>query len=325
MNPAIGGSYIGSKLIIVEGLTGSGKSIMAHMIARQLTYNGIPAGWVHEGELRHPIFVDDESSVERFMVDIHERWGAYARQVASLDQVAVVEACFLNNTMETLMDSNVRRSEILQFADRLLALIEPLDPVLVYLAQPDVRQALERNFANRGPGFEEFVIDLVAGKPYAVSRGWTGYEGMVRYWQDFVALTDELYDRLDMSKIRIDNSAGDWAAYDRQVLDYLSIPLVPEPATSPAQSMSLAGVYKARESGQEFPVTYEGGELGVSLLSNAKSRLIPLGSNRFLAQGWHFELSFEGDGWGKAGLLRIGGKDVDYLRLVGTEADRISP
>ena len=40
--------YVVSKLIIVEGLTGSGKSIMAHFNARQLQYNGIPVNWVHE-------------------------------------------------------------------------------------------------------------------------------------------------------------------------------------------------------------------------------------------------------------------------------------
>ena len=53
-------TYIGSKLIIVEGLTGSGKSIMAHFIARQLQYNRIPASWVHEGEETHPILMDIE-------------------------------------------------------------------------------------------------------------------------------------------------------------------------------------------------------------------------------------------------------------------------
>ena len=53
-------SYVGSKLILVEGLTGSGKSIMAHMIARQLRHNGISATWIHEGELPHPLGIEDD-------------------------------------------------------------------------------------------------------------------------------------------------------------------------------------------------------------------------------------------------------------------------
>ena len=65
--------YVGSKLIIVEGLTGSGKSIMAHFIARQLEYNGIPASWVHEGEEPHPILMDVESSIESFMAEMRKK------------------------------------------------------------------------------------------------------------------------------------------------------------------------------------------------------------------------------------------------------------
>jgi len=67
--------YVGSKLIIVEGLTGSGKSIMAHFIARQLQYNGIAASWVHEGEEPHPILMDVESSIEDPKVSHQETEG----------------------------------------------------------------------------------------------------------------------------------------------------------------------------------------------------------------------------------------------------------
>ena len=78
--------YVGSKLILVEGLTGSGKSIMAHFIARQLQYNGIPATWIHEGEDPHPILMDVESTIDDYMVEMRRRWTAYVDQVGCSDE-----------------------------------------------------------------------------------------------------------------------------------------------------------------------------------------------------------------------------------------------
>jgi len=43
----------------------------------------------------------------------------------------------------------------------------------------------------------------------------------------------------------------------------------------------------------------------------------------FIAAGWHFEVSFELDDLNGTSVLRIGGRDVDYLSLVGTAAEKI--
>jgi adenylylsulfate kinase-like enzyme len=66
----------GSEPILVEGLTGSGKSTMAHFIARQLNYNGIAASWLHEGEISHPVLIDMDGSIESYMAKVRANWVA---------------------------------------------------------------------------------------------------------------------------------------------------------------------------------------------------------------------------------------------------------
>jgi thymidylate kinase len=315
--------YVWSKLIIVEGLTGSGKSIMAHFIARQLQYNGIPASWVHEGEEPHPILMDVGSSIEGYMDEMRERWAAYVDQVELSGEVRVVEASFFNNLIESLLAYNVDRPKILQYGDELQALIEPLNPTLVYLVQEDVDRALERNFKGRGKGFRNYVIRYATDTPFAKQRGWEGYEGMVMFWREFVTVTDELFQRYRIRKLKIDNSAGNWDDYNRQVLEYLSIPLIPEQGVSQSEAIKLIGVYKDR-SGKEFTVHYEDGELTINLFLNVRTRLVRRAEQVFLAEGWHFEISFESDGLSGASVMRIGGRDVDYLSLVGTVANKTS-
>lgn len=317
-------AYIGSKLILVEGLTGSGKSIMAHFIARQLQYHGFLASWVHEAEVPHPILLDDQpASLDTYMLKMRQRWADFVDQVGLSAEVRVVEACFFNNLIETLLAHNVERSKIIEYFDELQALIEPLDPTLVYLVQQDLDKALERNFANRGKGFENFVIRLVADMPVAIQRGWQGYAGMRTFWGEFVALTDELFHRFHYHKLKIDNSAGDWQAYRRQVMQVLGLPLIPEQGLSPAEAQALVGLYRANNSGKEFTVHYEDGELTINIFLNVRTRLVRQAQGVLLAEGWHFELSFEYDDLKGVYVLRFGGRDVDYLALVGTLAEKI--
>lgn len=316
--------HVGSKLIMIEGLTGSGKSIMAHFIARQLHYNGIAANWVHEGEVPHPFLMDWDTSIERYMAEIRTKWAAYVDQVSSSIGVCVIEASFFNNLLETLFAHKVESPQIIKFAAELLAYSESLNPALVYLVQEDVEQALARNFSRRGAGFRDFVIELATSTPLANDKGWEGYPGMLRYWQAFVALTDELFNRFPSQKIKIDNTAGDWEIYNQQVVDFLSIPLIPEHQISPTEAQRLIGLYKNRKGDQVFAVRFEGGELIINLFLKVWSRLVYRSQNEFWAEGWPFEISFESDDLNGACVLKIGGGDVDYLPLVGTAADKVS-
>lgn len=317
-------NYLRSKLILVEGLTGSGKSIMAHFIARQLQYNGIPASWVHEGEEPHPILSELDTSVDSFLAETRANWVAYFDQVGSSAEIRVLEACFFNNLLETLWAHNVERSQIIQFADELQTFIEPLNPTLVYLVQDDVENALERNFLDRGNGFRAYVIEFATSTPLAKTRGWEGYEGMVRFWQEFVALTDVLFIGFPGRKLKIDNTAGDWETYNQEVVDFLSIPLIPEENISQTEALSLIGVYKDRQSGKDFAVRFEAGELSINLFLNVWTRLIRRAPNVFLAEGWPFVISFKSGEMSGASTLQISGKDVDYLALVGTVAEKAS-
>jgi hypothetical protein len=316
--------YVGSKFIIVEGLTGSGKSCMAHFIARQLQYNGIAASWVHEGEIPHPFLIDLDTSIERYMIEIRANWLAYVDQVGSSTEVRVVEACFFNNLLETLLANKVGTPQILQFAVELQMYSEPLNPTLIYLVQEDVEHALERNFNRRGTDFRNFVIDLATSTPLAKDRGWEGDAGMLQYWQAFVALTDNLFKRFPGRKLKIDNTAGNWDNYNRQVMECLSIPLTPERGVSQSEAMGLIGVYNDRRNGKEFTVHYRDGELTINLFLDVKTRLVRGAEKVFMAEGWHFEISFELDSLSRASVMRIGGRDVDYLRLVGTVAYKTS-
>jgi hypothetical protein len=254
---------------------------------------------------------------------MREKWVAYFDQVRSAPDVKVLEACFYNNLLETLLAYKVGWPQILQFADELLVSIKPLNPTLIYLVQDDVDKALEQNFKRRGDGFRNYVIKYATSTPLAVYRGWEGLAGMLLFWQAFVSLTDELFTRFPGSKLMIDISAGDWENYYREVLNLLSIPLVPDQKIIDTEVQCLIGIYKSKHSGQEFIVRFDSGKLTINIHSNERTNLVRRSEFTFEAEGWPFEISFEYDELSGEGVLRIAGGDVDYLPLVGTVAEKL--
>lgn len=315
---------ISNKLIIVEGLTGLGKSTLAHFIARQLQYHDIAATWVHEGELEHPLSIEVDSGIDIFMQTALDKWRGLVSQIESSGGHTILEACVFNNLFETLFSHNVPTPKIYRYSDVLQDTIKPLQPALVYLTQNDVSKALADNFRNRGPGFRDFVIKFATATPYAQHRGLVGYEGMIKFWHDFVALTDQLYERFRFQKIALLNSVGNWESLNQLVLDFLSIPFVPEMQLSDDEVVSFTGAYKDQRSGREFTVRYQNHYLVANIFLDSWTRLIPKTIGTFIADGWHFIVCFEKDASGKIESLRIEGQDVDYHSLVGTVAERVS-
>jgi hypothetical protein len=259
------------------------------------------------------------------MAESLARWAAFVDHIRSSDQIMVVEACLFNNLLESLLMHNVARPEIMRYGCELEKVIEPLNPALIYLTQNDVAQALERNFSNRGPGFTDYVIKLATGTPFAKQRGLQGYAGMVTFWQNFVALTDQLFREFSMDKLMIENSDGAWERYNRQVLTFLSLPLAPEQRVSESEAQDLVGKYRDEKSDRTFTVQYENERLLIDIFLQVKTHLLPRTKRVFCTEGWYFEICFERDESGKIGKLEIGGKDVDYLALVGTVAVKEPP
>ena len=313
-----------NKLIIVEGLTGLGKSTLAHFIARQLQYHEIEVTWVHEGELEHPVSIDSDSGIDIFMQAALVKWRGLVSHIERSGEIIILDASLFNNLLESLFSHNLPTPKIYQFSDEIQDTIQSLQPALVYLTHSDVNKALAENFRRRGVGFKDFVIQFATTTPYAQHRDLTGYEGMIEFWKDFVALTDRLYDRFRFKKIALHNSADNWDILKQQVLDFLSIPYVVEKQLTEDIAAGFTGTYKDVQSGKEFIVQYQNQSLSANIFLDDWTRLIPKTDCSFIAEGWHFVVFFEKDASGKVESLRIEGQDVDYLSLEGSAAERVS-
>lgn len=170
-----------TRLIIVEGLPGSGKSTTAAMVAAELETRGKDVVCVDEGAANHPADVGDydfpDFASER--ATILDTWRAFAAH-AEPDTTYVFNCVLLQNPMcETMMRFGMSEDESRQYIGDIVAIIAPLHPVVIYIDAPDAKAAIDGALEERGDGWLNAVIDYHASQGYGKVHGLRGYEGYI--------------------------------------------------------------------------------------------------------------------------------------------------
>ena len=172
---------IHTRLIIVEGLPGSGKSTTAAMVAAELEARGRNVVCVDEGAADHPADVGDydfpDFASER--ATILDTWRAFAAQ-AEPDTTYVFNCVLLQNPMcETMMRFGMNEDESRRYIGEIATIIAPLHPVIIYIDAPDAKTAVDGVRDERGDGWLNAVIDYHTSQGYGKAHGLRGYEGYI--------------------------------------------------------------------------------------------------------------------------------------------------
>jgi hypothetical protein len=222
------------RLIIVEGVMGSGKSTLSKTIARCLRQHHYPSKHVPESFREHPTSVTRtlihwqklwiEHTPETFIAQSQHNWSTFSEIALQTRSIYVFDGQFFHGDMTGLFIANTPRPQIVNYIDRLAERIQRLRPVFIYLYQADVAWGLERTVAARSKSWLRRQVAWKVDSPYCAERGYAGIPGWIQLYRDYRELTDELYARLPMPKIAIENSAGAWEQDQQHVLSFLELP-----------------------------------------------------------------------------------------------------
>jgi hypothetical protein len=236
MNPAACPGQQSSRrhgLVIIEGIMGSGKSTTMRLVAKALEDAGRTARAIHERTDPHPVRATDElqnwfepwleSTTEQLARRAELKWRSFVEEAHQSSAVPVLDGQLFHGDLTHLFLMEASFEEISAYCVRLALLIEPLNPLVVYLRQEDVERAVRAICAERGDAWVKYQVDWKLKGPYAVRRSLTGLGGLIALYQDYRSMTDALLDRLTMDKVVIENSERDWALYNQQILKRLHL------------------------------------------------------------------------------------------------------
>ena len=217
-------SHVLPKLVIIEGIMGSGKSTTVLEFAERLNAAGVPALGITEGVNPHPIRFDwdvpwAEMPAERLADASIARWKQYVAHALGSDQLSVVDGQLFHGNLTSLVLLEADMDLMRRYVSEVAAAIEPLHPFLIYFYQDDIEQAIRVVSAERGEAWVKYQVDWKLGSPYAARRGLSGFGGLVDLYRDYRQITDSLYEDLNIRKVRIENSARDWSKYGQMIDD----------------------------------------------------------------------------------------------------------
>src|SRR5262245_36749494 len=142
---------LNTRLIIADGLSGSGKSTFCQWLELQLLSNKIKARWVFEADVPHPLhwwnYWDgsiyrapdfDQSTPPEFIKSSVAKWKDFATAIRASDAVQVVESPLFLLGIGMLLQTDAKAAELIEYGREIHAIIQDLDPFLIYFRQTDI-------------------------------------------------------------------------------------------------------------------------------------------------------------------------------------------
>ena len=274
-----------TKLILVEGIPGSGKTTIAKMISSYYRDKGAnattyPEGEAHPADLgwiacipldqydellaRYPQFKEDikantqiehgyamvaylwirdktkvfHDEMEKYEVydgraewdvfrDLHlARWQVFAKSQIAKEEIAVFECALLQNHInELLFFHSKNEAEITNHLKLLIESVMGLNPVLIYLAQPDVQETIRRVSDERTDkhGHKDWMERVIGFFEHCPHGDYKGFSGMVQAFEDRKRIELNVLPLLGIPVYTVNNPMYDWEEVWRNVLAVLPI------------------------------------------------------------------------------------------------------
>lgn len=275
-----------TKLILVEGLPGFGKSTTAKLIYDFLMERNIDAELYLEGDLHHPADYDGVACFTReqygqlllhsgelkeaikdyiqikdrhyflpyeimkrhlnrhfpdplmskvFEHDIYElpfernkelitkKWDEFAQEYSFGNKIVIFECCFIQNPVTIgMVKYNKPKEKVIAYVLKLANIIEKLNPVLIYVEQDDLEFSFEKAVQERPKAWSDGFVDYYTNQGFGKAQKYIGVRGALAVLKERQKLEAEIYDSLNMTKFKVNNSDYDLLGYKKLLNERLS-------------------------------------------------------------------------------------------------------
>jgi len=295
------GDNIGdTKLIVITGMSGAGKSTTAQSLACQYQLNHIRYRWLHEEIRNHPIRAGEfsigslcnEKDLDSNIQDMFQRWERLIRRILTSDTVYIMEGVLYDNILRYFYESHSSLEKITWYYDELMKRLAPAQPVVVHLCRANIRATLEALYQMRGEWWKNLILHMDQNQ-YCRDHGLAGEDGVYAMWQAYQDTAQKMFQRWSGEKIEIDTTAGEWESYIERLTQFLGIEYRPLTKIAIAEPEKYCGRYRLLLGDQlhTLEISFDGTHLYCQAFWTYM-KLLPLGRNRFIFSSFPIRLTF---------------------------------
>lgn len=310
------------RLVLVEGLPGSGKSTTAQWLAGTLARCGRRSRWFYEEQAPHPVVGGARSrygSWAEYVDERVERWRAFVSAVRGSAVVTVLESAFLQAPIFATLERDADAGTILGLVERIADAIVPLDPVLVYLEAGNADDAMKRIWEHRGEQWTEHHVARFGSSVFARARGVSGLDGFLRFWREHHRLQQRAVATTRLRSVVLDAAESEREARRAAVARFLGLARTGDAVREAVDLHRVAGSYRGPAGGRTRDVRIDvvDGWLVLDGLLWPRNRLLARGGEVFDAEGWPLAFVFEHDQAGVASAVRVEGPGFTWGSVAG--------
>ncbi|MGG1151932.1 hypothetical protein [Bacillus wiedmannii] len=174
--------------------------------------------------LLNNIFKNDiyELPLERNIELITEKWRDFVEIANNENKIYIFECCFIQNPLTIgMVKYGEEKEKVISYINALAKIIEKLNPVLFYIEQDDLEFSFRKVFNERANEWSAGFIEYYTNQGYGKLKGYHGLDGTIKVLEARRDIEREIFDMLNIKKIKIDNSQYEAIKYKSVIIEKL--------------------------------------------------------------------------------------------------------